>query len=156
MVFGRRERNSTRVWDAVERHGSIKVNTAFNGKFAMKDKRANKSIITKNIEIYRYTELREWYEQHVIEPTLTSLEEFQERDSGWALSRILNLVVNVNKLNPMRAGCYFEVPREIATKRAVINVSTTDNASRGRWSPLCTRLKSIRSESRRIRIIRRC
>ncbi|KYN50748.1 hypothetical protein ALC56_10211, partial [Trachymyrmex septentrionalis] len=29
---------------------------------------------------------------------------------------------------PMRAGCYFEVPREIATKRAVINVSTMDNA----------------------------
>ncbi|XP_018346999.1 PREDICTED: uncharacterized protein LOC108751371 [Trachymyrmex septentrionalis] len=28
----------------------------------------------------------------------------------------------------MRAGCYFEVPREIATKRAVINVSTMDNA----------------------------
>ncbi|XP_018345109.1 PREDICTED: uncharacterized protein LOC108750260 [Trachymyrmex septentrionalis] len=28
----------------------------------------------------------------------------------------------------MRAGCYFEVPREIATKRAVINVNTMDNA----------------------------
>ncbi|XP_018355119.1 PREDICTED: uncharacterized protein LOC108756057 [Trachymyrmex septentrionalis] len=28
----------------------------------------------------------------------------------------------------MRAGCYFEVPREIATKRAVINVRTMDNA----------------------------
>ncbi|KYN30380.1 hypothetical protein ALC56_15307 [Trachymyrmex septentrionalis] len=75
-----------------------------------------------------YIEPTEWYEQYIIEPTLTSLEEFQERDSGWALSRILNLVVNVNKLNPMRAGCYFEVPREIATKRAVINVRTMDNA----------------------------
>ncbi|KYN43896.1 hypothetical protein ALC56_01631 [Trachymyrmex septentrionalis] len=66
--------------------------------------------------------------QHIIEPTLTSLKEFQERNSRWALSRILNLVVNVKKLNPMRAECYFEVPREIATKRAVINVRTTDNA----------------------------
>ena len=28
----------------------------------------------------------------------------------------------------MRAGYYFEVSREIATKRAVINVTTTDNA----------------------------
>ncbi|KYN11359.1 hypothetical protein ALC57_16488 [Trachymyrmex cornetzi] len=43
--------------------------------------------------------MREWYMTRVIEPTLASLEEFQERDSGWALSRILNLVVNVNKLN---------------------------------------------------------
>ncbi|XP_018374274.1 PREDICTED: uncharacterized protein LOC108768373 [Trachymyrmex cornetzi] len=56
--------------------------------------------------------MREWYERYVIEPTLASLEEFQERDSGWALSRILNLTVNVNKLDPMHAGCHFEVPRD--------------------------------------------
>ncbi|KYN11348.1 hypothetical protein ALC57_16499, partial [Trachymyrmex cornetzi] len=41
-----------RVRDAVERHCSVKMNTAFNGDFATKDKRANKSIITKNNEIY--------------------------------------------------------------------------------------------------------
>ena len=48
-----------RVRDAVERHGSVKVKTAFNGEFATKDKRANKSIITKNSEIYRCTDMRE-------------------------------------------------------------------------------------------------
>ncbi|KYN27445.1 hypothetical protein ALC57_03154 [Trachymyrmex cornetzi] len=42
-----------RVRDAIERHGSVKVNTAFNGEFATKDKRTIKSINTKNIEIYR-------------------------------------------------------------------------------------------------------
>jgi len=47
-----------RVRDAVERHGSVKVNTAFNGEF-VKNKCANKSIITKNSEIYRYTDFRE-------------------------------------------------------------------------------------------------
>jgi len=56
-----------------------------------------------------------------------SLEEFQECDSGWALSRILNLTINVNKLNPLRAGCHIEMPWEIATKRAMINVRTMDN-----------------------------
>jgi len=64
------------VRDAVERDGSIKVNTAFNGEFATKDKRVNKSIVTKNSEIYRYIV---WYEQLVIEPILASLEEFQEQ-----------------------------------------------------------------------------
>ena len=47
---------------------------------------------------------------------LTSLKEFQERDSGWALSRILNLIINVNKLNPMRAGCHIKISRKIAMK----------------------------------------
>jgi len=116
-----------RVQDAVERYVSVKVNTAFNGEFAMKDKCANKSIVIKNSEIYRYTDLREWYEQHVIQPILVSLEEFQEHDSGWTLLRISNLTINVNKLNLLRAGCHIEVPREIAMKR-VISVRTTDNA----------------------------
>jgi len=57
-----------------------------------------------------------------------SLEEFQERDSGWALSRILNLTVYINKYNPMRAGCSIKLPREVMTKSAVINVRTKDNA----------------------------
>ncbi|KYN11288.1 hypothetical protein ALC57_16561 [Trachymyrmex cornetzi] len=48
-----------RVRDAIERHGSVKVNTALNGEFATKDKRAIKSINTKNIEIYRCTDIRE-------------------------------------------------------------------------------------------------
>ena len=65
-----------RVRDAVERHGNAKINTAFNGEFATNNKRDIKSINTKNREIYRYTDLREWYEQHIIEPTLISLEEF--------------------------------------------------------------------------------
>jgi len=40
---------------------------------------------------------------------LASLEEYQERDSEWALSRILNLIVKVNEHNPMCMGCYFDV-----------------------------------------------
>ncbi|KYN22225.1 hypothetical protein ALC57_05380 [Trachymyrmex cornetzi] len=61
------------VRDTVERHRSAKVNTAFNGEFATNGKRAIKSINTKNIEIYRCTDIREWYERHVIEPTSSSL-----------------------------------------------------------------------------------
>ena len=44
------------------------------------------------------------------------------------MSRILNLTINMNKLNLLSTGCYFEVLREIATKRAVISVCSTDNA----------------------------
>jgi len=64
----------------------------------------------------------------IVEPILASLEEFQERDSGWALSRILNLTINVNKYNRLHTGCHIELPREIKMKRAVINVQSMDNA----------------------------
>ncbi|XP_050465071.1 uncharacterized protein LOC126858636 [Cataglyphis hispanica] len=103
------------------------VNTAFNGEFISSDKIAVKTIVTKNHPLLPTTDLREWYGKRIVDVILASLEEFQERDSGWALSRILNLTVNVNRYNPMRAGCYVEIPREIKLKKAVISVRSTDD-----------------------------
>jgi len=71
-----------RVRDVTERHNGVKVNTVFNGEFVTSDKRANKSINKRNYELFRTSNLHEWYERHVIESTLAALEEFQERDSG--------------------------------------------------------------------------
>ncbi|XP_067209973.1 uncharacterized protein [Linepithema humile] len=87
-----------RIKSVMAEHGNVKINAAFNGEFIAGNK------------------------------TAASLEEFQERDSGWALSRILNLTINVNKLNPLRAGCHIELPRKIMLKKAVVNVKSNDNA----------------------------
>lgn len=116
------------VQQLLETHNSIKVNTIFNGEFIAGEKTANKSINTRNRELYRTSNIKEWFTQYIIESTLSSLEEFQERDSGWALSRIQDLTVNINKHNPLHAGCYLQLPREIMIKRAVITVQTQDNA----------------------------
>src|SRR5580765_1593749 len=42
--------------------------------------------------------------------------------------RILDLTVNINKYNPMHAGCYIKLTRKIMLKRAVVNVKSNDNA----------------------------
>jgi len=115
-----------RVRDVMGRCHSVKVNTIFNGEFVSGDKIAVKTIATRNHSLLPATDLREWYDNRVIDDIMTSLEEFQERDSGWALSRILDLTVNVNRYNPMRAGCYVRVPREIQMKRTMVNVRTND------------------------------
>jgi len=112
------------------KYDNIKINTVFNGEFVAGDKRANKSIATRNYELFRTSDLQEWYESRIVEPTLTSLKEFQERDSRWALS--LNLLINVNKYNYLHAGCYIELPREIKLKRAVSQV-----AERGSQRAIC-------------------
>ncbi|EZA48753.1 hypothetical protein X777_13146 [Ooceraea biroi] len=100
----------------------------FNGEFVAGEKTANKSINTRNRELFKTSDLQEWFTQYVIEPTLASLEEFQERDSGWALSRILNLTINVNRHNPIHAGCHIKLPEKIKLKKAVVNVQSMDNA----------------------------
>ncbi|XP_026824426.1 uncharacterized protein LOC113561716 [Ooceraea biroi] len=116
------------VRNAIEKHNSVKVNTVFNGEFVAGEKTANKSINTRNRELFPTIDLQEWYAQYVIKPTLTSLKEFQDRDSGWALPRILNLTVNVNKHNPLHAGCHVKLPQEIISKKAAINVRSKSNA----------------------------
>ncbi|KYM96835.1 hypothetical protein ALC62_12498 [Cyphomyrmex costatus] len=113
----------------LRRHACLKVNTIFNEEFVADDKKSVKSIATKNHELYHgASDLEEWYNEYVMNDILTFLEEFQERDSGWALSRILTLIVNVNKLNPMHAGCCVNLSRRISLKRATINIESFDNA----------------------------
>ena len=116
------------VQSALRKHRSLKVNTVFNGEFVTGDKHACKSIHTRNCELFHTSDLQEWYQRCVVEPTLASLEEFQERDSGWALARILNLIINVNKYNPLRAGCCYKLPRDLLLKKATISVQSPDNA----------------------------
>lgn len=116
------------VRNILERYKSVKVNTMFTGEFVAGDKQMDKTISTKNYELFLLSDPSEWYDKHVVESTISSLEEFQERDSGWALSRILNLMINVNKYNPLHAGCHIKLPREIMLKHAVINVQSSDNA----------------------------
>jgi len=101
-----------------------RVNTAFNVKFWRVTKMRIKVLPR---EFFHSTDLRERYELRIVEPILVLLEEFQERDSGWALSRILNLTINV-KYNPLHAGCQIQLLREIKIKRAIVNVQSRDNA----------------------------
>jgi len=85
----------------VHKHANIKINTVFNVEFIANDRCANKCQHEKLL--FRTFDLREWYELRDVESILTSLEEFQERDSGRTLPRILNLAINVNKYNPLYA-----------------------------------------------------
>ncbi|KYN02008.1 hypothetical protein ALC62_07185 [Cyphomyrmex costatus] len=50
-----------RVRGAIERHGSVKVNTAFNGEFIAGDKRTVMGINSKNCELYPASNVREWH-----------------------------------------------------------------------------------------------
>jgi len=47
------------VRDVIDRHGSVKVNTALNDEFVTGNKRVNKSVNTKNYELFRTSDLNE-------------------------------------------------------------------------------------------------
>ena len=55
------------------------------------------------------------------------IEEFEQQGSGWSLYSIINLTVNINKLNPVRGSSYVDLPAKIRNKTARINVRNDDN-----------------------------
>ncbi|KAK5639018.1 hypothetical protein RI129_011510 [Pyrocoelia pectoralis] len=88
-----------------------------------------KTFSTRNYVITAGTDLKQWYADNVLDKLQTKLEEFQEEGSGWALSEVLYLKVNINRYVPIRGGffsTYIKVPHFIALKRAVVNVRNRD------------------------------
>lgn len=108
----------------------LKVNTVFYANFIKPGQieAEIKHLATRNEIIDRSTNLREFYEENVINKILAKLESFQERDSSWALSKILLLKVNINSYNPVRYGMnnYIELPKFIKRKRSVLNIKSSD------------------------------
>ncbi|KAK5646328.1 hypothetical protein RI129_004792 [Pyrocoelia pectoralis] len=87
-----------------------------------------KTFATKNEIISTGTDLSQWYQTHIVDKIQTKIEEFSEKDSGWALQEILHLKVNINKYIPLKGGqsTYVKVPHFIALKHAIVNVRNND------------------------------
>nr|CAI5865167.1 unnamed protein product [Callosobruchus analis] len=118
----------------------IKVNVVFVGVF-IKPQNAETSIkhfVTKSEIIDNNTNLKEWYKEHVNDKMLAKFEEFQEKDSGWALLEILHLKVNINEYNPISVGIstFVDLPPFIRNSKSVINIKNNDPYC-FLWSVVC-------------------
>ncbi|KAK5640735.1 hypothetical protein RI129_009282 [Pyrocoelia pectoralis] len=109
----------------------LKVNTVLVCNFIQAQNQVIdlKTFVTKSQVIDVGTDLKQWYDTHVISKIRTKIEEFAEKDSGWSLYEILHLKININSYSPLKGGIstYVKVPHFIAIKRAVINVQNNDN-----------------------------
>ncbi|KAB0790845.1 hypothetical protein PPYR_14921, partial [Photinus pyralis] len=122
----------SRIHNALKQDEAVKVNAIFCGEFAITqgEKMLNeyKYFTTSNAAIYRGTDIEEWFKENVEKPIMTKLSEFQERDSGWALKAVINLGVNINKFTPQLGSLYIELPSQIQSKKACVNVKNDDDA----------------------------
>lgn len=70
-----------------------KVNTTFCGDFIKQSKDVElvdrKYFSTPNVVLDIGDDLHDWFRINIIDPILNSLSEFAEKESGWALSRII-------------------------------------------------------------------
>nr|CAH7756447.1 unnamed protein product [Callosobruchus chinensis] len=116
------------------------VNVVFAGVF-IKPQNAETSIkhfVTKNEIIDNNTNLKEWYKKYVNDKILVKFEEFQEKDSGWALLEILHLKVNINEYNPIGVGVstFIDLPPFVRNSKSVTNIKNNDPYC-FLWSVVC-------------------
>lgn len=106
---------------------SVKVNFELFAEFSLPkdDNREVKSFATGNIAIHKNYDFNKTF-RNIIGQIVTSIDEFQERDSGWTFVANSYLEVNINKYNPLRASGFIDLPRAIKLKRACVNIQNAD------------------------------
>lgn len=124
----------SRIRNILKTYQMIKVNVKFCGEFVKfssgREISELKYFNTKNEMIDNGTSLVDWYQEFVKDKILTKLQEFSEKDSGFALNKIMNLEVNINKFEFGNhiGSSYIKLPNEISRKHACINVKNNDSA----------------------------
>lgn len=118
----------------------LKVNVVFTCQFVKPQSGEIdfKHFSTKNAIIDVNTNLKIWYDKQIKDVLLTKLEDFQERDSGWALHEIIYLKVNINTFVPLTAGIstYIDLPTFVKNTKSVINIKNNDEFC-FLWSIIC-------------------
>ncbi|GFW45785.1 c2H2-type domain-containing protein [Trichonephila clavipes] len=91
---------------------------------------------TPNNEVLQETNLARLYD-NMSEKIVKESEDFEGRDSGWTLDKILRLEVHTNRYSPFRGSSSFlEVPKQIAETKAIINVINKKDSQCFMWSIL--------------------
>lgn len=72
------------------------------------------------------TNLVEFYNNEIVKYVLSQIDEVVMEGSGFSLSEINELVIQVNRYEPFRASSYIELSKNLMMKKAIVNVNNHD------------------------------
>ncbi|XP_031777427.1 uncharacterized protein LOC107981297 [Nasonia vitripennis] len=120
-----------KVEDCLKEYNAVKINSDFIAEFSMQKNGEEttdiKYFTSESVTAFMSTNLEEWFKDHIKEPILTQLEEFQEKDSGWTLTSIISLCINMKKYSPIKGSSFIPLPKFIEKKKACVNIRNNDN-----------------------------
>lgn len=128
-------------------HESLKVNVIFSVTFEKSiiqnvsnnssDGDANRSVLKKEKQtlhihtsstiVLKDDNLNELFKNTVVNFILQKFDEAVMQGSGFTLSSINELIVEVNKYDPLSASSYIKLPKYLKDKHAIINVKNEDD-----------------------------
>ena len=135
----------------MERHCALTFNMELNGLYTRKKIEIEEVFEIKTFQTKMRTLLISDDFKTIYHSTATEIvdkmSEFQERDSGWALSGIISVEINFNEYRPIRGGSYIPTPKEIANRRACVNVKNRDNYC-FKWAIISALAPSVNNNDR--------
>jgi len=76
-----------------------------------------KSFQSKMTIMNKDSDLECIFREHTME-IISKTQEFQERDSGWSLIKLIQLDMNVNLYTPMAGSSFIPLPHFLLTKKS--------------------------------------
>lgn len=73
------------------------------------------------------TDLKEFYDETIVADIIKRIDDIQLRGSGFTLSAINELNIQVSSFQPFPGSSYIELPKFLKDKHAIINVKNNDN-----------------------------
>ena len=113
--------------EEIEKEKSLKVEMAVAVNLA---RRSDDKIVS--IKPYFRSGIQHFNSTTIIPETFETMkqkiiESFAHGGSGWIFQSIEKLPLNVDKNIPLNGSSYIDLPKEIKTKKAIINVKNKDN-----------------------------
>ena len=123
-------------------HHQYKANLVFHVEL-MKN---NPSGLAKTTDAYFRSDVMTILSAHAIDVAVQKafteiqkrIEKWTREGSGWVVTRVLCLYVNIAKYQPLTGSSYMELPKYLKKKEAIINVRNQDNECL-KWALLSAR-----------------
>ncbi|XP_031639366.1 uncharacterized protein LOC116351408, partial [Contarinia nasturtii] len=124
-----------RISELLQEHYIIKVSFCFVGVFEKEvitfegvEKETQTLYLHTRVEMLDFdNDLRSFYNEYVTDVILHRIDDIELRGSGFKLSEIKELNVQVSRYDPFGGSSYIKLPTFLEKKRAIINVQNSDN-----------------------------
>ena len=74
--------------------------------------------------------------KHMVDTIEFRIQNLQQKKSGWTFQAVIKLEMHTVEYKPLEGGSYIKLPKEIADKKAVVNMKNTNDDKCFLWSVL--------------------
>lgn len=106
-------------------------------------------IYSENSIIDTETDLQQLFLEKVVNYLMPKVDDVIMQGSGFTLSSINELAVQVNQFDPLRGSSYIKLPKFLADKRAIVNVNNDDKMC-FKWAILSALFPAKKNTERKI------